>query len=68
MSVFREPRLCSVYVFYHLICLPPVPPEAIQPKELIRLAGRYRLQEKIVCGPFRTYGAIALSQFTHMPG
>ena len=67
MSVFCEPHLCLVYAFCHLICLHPVPPKATQPMELIRLAGRYQLREKIMSGPSRTYGAIALSQFTHMP-
>ena len=37
--------------------------------ELIRLAGQYRLKEKIVSEPSHTYGAIVHhSHFTHRTG
>jgi len=50
---------CSVHTFCHLICLHPVPLKVIRLMDLIRLAGRYRLEERIVSGPSCTYGAIA---------
>jgi len=36
--------------------------------ELIRIAGRYRLEEKIASGPSRTSGAIALHPLTLLTG
>jgi len=50
----------SVHVFCHLTCIYPVPLKVIQLMELIWLAGRYRLREKIMSGPPCMYGVIAL--------
>jgi hypothetical protein len=67
-SVFCEPRLCLLHAFYRLIRRHPVPFEVIRLMAPIRIAGRYRLREKIASGPSRTYGAIALSYLAHRPG
>ena len=60
---------CSVHPFCHLICLYPVPLKVIQVMELIQLAGRYRLQERIVSGSSsRTYGVIASHRLILLTG
>ena len=40
----------------------------MQPIELIQLAGRYRMKEKIISGPAHMYGAIALHPLILLTG